>query len=107
MTYHTFIEGLRLADAIMASLVVCVLFYRAKMFWDRYTAPQRWMMVSYMLYVTAIAYTSFELYAQDVSVGYRSYIVFVANIVAIYALARHPESIIVGDRQHKRKSSLR
>jgi hypothetical protein len=96
MSYHTFIEGLRLADAIMAAVVFALLVNRGRRFWTSYDASQKWMMSAFTLYTLAVSYTSFELWVQDVNVGLRSYVVLVANLFTLYALWRYRESIVLG-----------
>lgn len=97
MSYETFIDALRLFDAVTASVVFGVLCYRGRRFWRQYTNSQKWIWVAFTMYVFAIAYSSFELYAQEVETGIRSYVILVANIIAIYALMRHSnESIVTG-----------
>lgn len=105
MSYQTFIEGLRLVDAVMASLVFCLLVNRGRLFWHKYDSAQRWMYSSYTLYVLAVAYASFELYAQNLSPGLRSYVVLLANFAALYALWKYRDSIVLGqtDDEHPTK----
>lgn len=102
MTYQTFIEGLRLVDALMASLVFCLLVNRGRLYWAAYDTAQRWMYASFTLYVLAVAYASFELYAQNLSPGLRSYVVLFANFAALYALWKYRASIVLGqpDKEH-------
>ena len=96
MTYDHFIDALRLLDAILASLVFGILVYRGRLFFQAYTKPQKWLYISFTMYALAAAYTSFELYGQDVENGLRSWFLLAANITALYALARNRNSIIVG-----------
>lgn len=96
MTYHTFVEALRLFDALAAALVFGLLVYRGRMFWRFYDPAQKWMYSSFTLYTMAVSYTSFELFEQDVSVGFRSYVVLAANLFTLYALWKYRTSIVLG-----------
>lgn len=99
MSYDTFIDALRLFDAVTASIVFGVLCYRGRRFWNQYTNPQKWIYAAFTMYAFAISYSSFELYGQDVQPGLRSYVILVANAIAIYALVRnHDESIVTGKK---------
>jgi hypothetical protein len=102
MEYHDFIEALRLVDALLAALVFCLLVNRGRLYWSEYDPAQRWMYASFTLYALAVSYTSFELWAQDVDTGLRSYVVFIANGIALYALWRYRDSIVLGHKTNTR-----
>lgn len=85
MTYKEFIEGLRLVDALFSAVIVGILMYRTRRWWSFYDKQQKLLVISYASYIIAIAYTSFELYSHNDSVGYRSYFVFAANVLTAYA----------------------
>lgn len=97
MNYHDFIEALRLIDALLAALVFGLLVNRGRLFWSKYDPAQKWMYASFTLYTLAVSYSSFELWVQDVDTGVRSYVILVANAVALYALWRYRTSIVLGN----------
>lgn len=97
MSYDTFISALRLVDALLAAVVFAVLVNRGRTYWDKYDSAQKWMYSAFVLYTVAVSYTSFELWAQEVDAGFRSYIVLLANLIALYALWRYRQSIVLGN----------
>ena len=100
-----FIEWLRLVDALLAALVFGLLANRGRKYWGRYDEAQKWMYASFTAYTLAVSYTSFELYVQNVDTGLRSYIVLAANALALYALWRFRESIVLGHTGNEHPSS--
>lgn len=86
MDYDTFIDVLRLIDAVLASAVFGIIVFRTKRYWKMYDRPQQYLIMSYLGFTLAVSYTSFELYAQQTSIGFRSYIVFAASAFALFAI---------------------
>lgn len=104
--YDNVIDALRLLDAVLASVVFGMLLYQSKRFWSQYVREQRLFMAGFMLYAFSAAYTSFEMFGQDVENGLRSWVLLVANVVALYALARcRSMSIVTVSKNHPSGSS--
>ena len=87
MSYDMFVEGLRFFDALVATTLLGVLMFRTVRFWWAYDRQQKCLVIAFALYLATVAYTSFELYAQHATIGYRSYVALVANMFTIYAFA--------------------
>lgn len=99
---QTAVEALRLLNALVATIVLGLLFFRGKLYWEYFDRAQRLLFSSYMLYVFAVAYTSFELFAQNAEIGLRSGIIFAANVLAVWTLVRYRRSVITGTARNRR-----
>ncbi len=106
MTYENFISGLRLFDALAASLILGVLMFRTTRHWGFYDTQQKMLVVSFASFVAATAYTSFELYAQEASIGLRSYIVLAAILItaAAFALNKKPGLMTFNEFEYKKRN---
>lgn len=87
-----FYDYMRLANAVMASLVFGALCYKGRLYFVRYDTQQKLLYVSFTLYALATAYGSVEAYNMDIPPGFQVWPFLAANIVALYAFIKYRNS---------------
>ena len=85
----TWIEALRLFNALLASLIVFTLAFRGRMFWQDYDHSRRAAYMAFVLYALATAEFSAEAYFERIEIGAWSFFFLAANLTAAYALYRY------------------
>jgi hypothetical protein len=85
-------DFVRLANALLASIVFGCLIYKGRLYFSSYDGQQKLLYIAFTLYVLAVSYGSVEAYALDIEGGFRLIPFLIANIIAIYAFARYRNS---------------
>lgn len=94
---ETFYDVVRLANALLASIVFGALVYKGRLYFSSYGKQQKLLYIAFTLYVLAVSYGSVEAYAQDIEGGPRLLPFLVANIIALYAFGRYRNSAFADD----------
>ena len=92
MTEDFVYDLVRIANALLSSLVFCALVYKGRLYFRKYDRHQQLLYVSFTLYALGLSYGSVEAYSQDLPPGLRVWPILIANVIALYAFIRYRES---------------